>query len=394
MRKLIVFSSLVLALTTLPPCPVHAAVVYRPGEGFHSEEEDSGALEKSASEQLHKAQALEAEGSLQKAIGAYRALIKGFPSSGVASQCQFKMAELYEKTDAPERAFKEYGKYISTYPTGKEFDTVVERQFNIAKAFLGGERRKVFGVKTFASMERSQKMFEEIVKNAPYSKYAALAQFNIGMALEKQGQHAEALAAYQLAVDKYPNDDVACDAQYQIGYIQLHLIETGSNDQAARIKARDAFEDFIVRYPQSEKVAQARENIKKLSGTNLKQTLDVARFYEKTKNPKAAVIYYNDILQTDKGSPEGIEAQKGIDRLKQNVGVDALRSGPEVAETGEKAVERRKLQAQVDTASRPDFAGPPAPVVPDETAPLKPKLRTPGGQAPLAPEPETPLPTQ
>lgn len=391
MRKLIVFFSIALAFALLPTAPVQAAVIYRPGEGFHGEEEDSGAVEKSASEQLHKAQALETEGELKKAIGAYRALLKAFPESGAGPQAQFKIAELNEQIGEPERAFTAYGKYLSAYPRGKEFDTVVERQFGIAKAFLDGERRKLFGVKTFPSMERAQKMFEEIVKSAPYSKFAPLAQFNIGMTFEKQGNYPEAIAAYQLAVDKYPNDEVAGDAQYQIGYVQMHLVENGSNDQSARVKARDAFEDFAVRYPQSEKLQQARENIGKLSGTDLKKNLEVARFYEKTKNYKAAIIYYNEVIRGDKKAAEAGEARKAIDRMEQNVGLDALRSGPETAETGSKSQERRKMQAQVDTASRPDYAGPPAPVVPTETAPEKPKLRTPGG---VGPAPEPALPTQ
>ena len=390
MRKLIAFSSCVLALSLLATPPLHAATIYRPGEGFHSEEEDAGALEKSASEQLHKAQELEAEGSLKKAIGAYRGLLSGFPGSGASSQAQFKIAELQEQTGEPERAFDSYAKYISNYPRGKEFDTVVERQFGIAKAFLEGERRKLFGMKTFPSMERAQKMFEEIVKNAPYSKQAPLAQFNIGMALEKQARYPEAVEAYQLAVDKYPNEEAAGDAQYQIGYVQMHLIDNGSNDQAARVKARDAFEDFIVRYPQSEKIPQAKENIAKLSGTSIKKNLEVARFYEKTKNFKAAMVYYNEvILQSGKSDPEAAQARQAMDRMKLTVGEDALRSGPETAETGSKAQTSRKLQAQVDTASRPDYVGPPAPAVPEETAPEKPKLRT--SNQPL---PEPSLPSQ
>ena len=391
MRKLIAFFWLVLAIFTLPTPPLHAAVVYRPGEGFHSEEEDSGALEKSASEQLHKAQALEAEGKLSKAIGAYKSLLSGFPGSGASPQAQFKIAELQEQIGEPERAFHSYSTYIAKYPKGKEFDAVVERQFVIAKAFLEGERRKLFGMKTFPSMEKAQKMFEEIVKNAPYSKQASLAQFNIGMALEKQGQPAEAIAAYQLAVDKYPNDEVAGDAQYQIGYVQMHLVENGSNDQSARVKARDAFEDFTVRYPQSEKLPQARENIAKLSGTGIKKNLEIARFYEKTKNLKAATIYYKEVIQSGKDAPEAAEARKAIERMKLNAGEDALRSGPETAETGSKAQAARKLRAQVDTASRPDFSGPPAPAAPEETAPPKPQLRT---SVPAAPVPETSLPSQ
>lgn len=392
MRKFILLSSLFLAAAVLVAPPAPAAVVYRPGQGFNSEDEDSGPTEKSASEQLHKAQELEKNGETGKAIGAYRGLLSAFPNSGVASQAQFKIASLHEEQGDLERAFKDYGKYISNYPRGREFDAVVEHQYGIAKAFLEGARRKLFGVKTFSSMERAQKMFEEIVKNAPYSKYAPLAQFNIGMALEKRGEYTDAIAAYQQTVDKYPNDDAAGDAQYQIGYVQMHLIRKGSNDQGARTKAHDAFEDFIVRYPQSEKIQQARENLSDLSETNVKKTLDIARFYDKTKNYKAAVVYYQDVAAKAKDAPEGVEARKAIDRLKQTAGEDALRSGPEKAETGAKAQERRKMQAQVDTASRPDFAGPPAPaaaIVPDETAPAKPQLRTPG-----APAPEPALPAQ
>ncbi len=396
MRKLIVLSSLVLALSLALTLPGAAATVYRPGEGFHSEEEDSGQLEKSASEQLHKAEALEQEGAYRKAIGAYRGILTGFPGSGVSSKAQFKLAEMMEKAGDLERAFKEYGNYISKYPSGKEFDTVVEHQFNIATAFLNGERRKVFGVKTFSSLERAQKMFEEIIKNAPYSKFAPLSQFNIGMVHEKRGEYPEAADAYQTAVDKYPNEDIAADAQYQIGYVQKIMLDKGSNDHAARQKAHDAFEDFTVRYPQSEKLAQARENLKELSGADLKKTLSVAQFYEKTKKYKSAVIYYNQVIKDGKGSPEADTAVKALEHMKEYAGEEAMRSAPEMAETGTKAQERRRMQAQVETSSRPDYNGPPAPApaATPETAPAKPQLRTSADSANLPPSPEPALPAQ
>ncbi len=395
MRKLIVLSSLVLAFSMALTSPGGAAVVYRPGEGFHSEEEDAGGLEKSASEQLHKAQEFEAQGATKRAIGAYRGLINGFPGSGAAPQAQFKMAELMEKNGDLERAFKEFGKYITNYPRGQEFDSVVEHQFNIAGQFMNGARRKVFGVKTFPSLERTQKMYEEIIKNAPYSKFAPLSQFNIGMVHEKRGEYPEAVEAYQKTVDMYPNDDIAADAQYQIGYVQLHLVQKGSNDRASREKAHDAFEDFMVRYPQSEKVSQARENIKQLSGTDLKKTLDVAKFYEKTKKYKSAVIYYKQVIDGGKGTPEAETATKALDHLRQYAGDDALRSAPEQAETGATAQERRKMQSQVDTSARPDYAGPPAPT--EETAPAKAQLRTSASTPSTAPQPaatEPALPAQ
>jgi outer membrane protein assembly factor BamD len=404
MRKLLLLFSLSLATLMTASSPLNAAIVYRPGEGWNREDEDSGVAEKTASEQLRKAKAFETSGDLKKASGAYRTLVRVFPDTGAAPQAQLKLGEVYLALLEHEKAFDAYGRYLSAYPRGTDFDKAVEGQFNIAKLFLQGEKRKLLGVKTLPSMERTQKMFEEIIKNAPFSRWAALSQFNIGQALEKQTKYPEAIKAYQTVIDKYPADEVSADAQYQIGYIYFKQAQAGSNDQSARVKAREAFEDFQLKFPESEKVAQATQNIKALDGKDTKQTLGIAQFYEKTENFTAAAIYYQDVINSAPGTPEAATAQKQLDGLKKTIGADKLRGGPELAETGAKAAERRKLQARIDTASRPDYVGPPAPVSPEIIEKEKPELRTSTETpAPLDPAamnlgpnpaaPEAPLPT-
>ena len=265
--------------------------------------------------------------------------------------------------------------------------------FKIGKLFLDGQKKKVLGVPLTSSMTRAQAMFEEILKRAPFSKWAPLAQFNVGQAYEKQAKYPEAIAAYQTVVTKYPADAIADDAQYQIGYVRQREAREGSFDRASAGKAREAFEDFVNRYPESEKVPQARENMKQLEGGATKGTLDIAKFYDKTKQFRAAVIYYNDVIKSQPGTPESEYAKNRIEALKQQHGEDALRAGPERSETGARAAARRKLQAKVDTASRPDYAGPPV-VVPEEakieTAPGKPRLRT--SPSSIGPAVEPPLP--
>ena len=375
MRKLlpilILFSACVSELTL----HCHAALVYRSGEGWSSETEGESVVEATASAQLHKAQNLEVSGNLKESLKAYIKLVKKFPTSGVAAKCQFKVGELYERFGQDEKAFDAYGKYLTTYPRAEDFDRAVEAQFNIAKRFLEGERRVVFGVKTFSSMERAEKMFEEILKNAPYSKFAALCQFNLGQAHEKQQKYQEAVAAYREVTQKYAGDSLNVDAQYQMGYVYLKQSQA-SNDPADRARARDSFEDFIARYPNSEKISQAKDNLKSLSEHDTKGILGVAQFYDKKKNYKSAVIYYNEVIKQSPGTPESEIAKKRIAALKTNVGDDALRSGPERTENGERAQLNRKLKAQVDTAARPDYAGPPV------TVPKEPAKKTSGQASP------------
>jgi hypothetical protein len=110
----------------------------------------------------------------------------------------------------------------------------------------------------------------------------------------------------------------------------------GSYDQAGTQKAREAFEDFINRYPESEKVPQARENLQQLTGGSTKSTLDVAKFYDKTKQFRAAVIYYNDVIKAQPDTTEANYAKTRIEELKAKYGEDALKAAPERAETGAK----------------------------------------------------------
>ena len=119
-------------------------------------------------------------------------------------------------------------------------------------------------------------------------------------------------------------------------------------------------------------------------------------YSDKTKKFKAAVIYYNDVIKGQPGTPEADYAKGRIEALKNQYGEDALRAGPERTETGTRALERRKLQAKVDTVSRPDYVGPPVTELKQkvETGPSKPKLRTSPDNLGPVPAVEPPLPSQ
>lgn len=391
-----------LMAAALLPLSASAAIIYRSNEGWSVEGDPNSTVEKSAVEQMKKAEDLEASHKLEAALGAYRGLVHSFSNSLLAPKAQRKIGLLLEKTGDPDKAYNAYDTYLTKYPKGEDFDGVVEAMFKIGKLYLEGEKRRVLGVKLAASMQRAQQMFEGIVKRAPYSRWAPLAQFNAGQALEKQQKYPEAIAAYQQVYTKYPSDAIADDALYQIGYVRLRDYREGSYDRASAQKARQAFEEFISRFPESEKVAQAKENLKSLEGGQTKNALQIAKYYDHEKKYKAAVIYYNDVIQQQPGSAESEVAKARIAQLKDQVGEDSLRTGPEKLETGERAAARRKMQAKVDTVSRPDYVGPPVILAqqPVETAPSKPKLRTapqnfgpvPAGEStePALPRPDRP----
>jgi outer membrane protein assembly factor BamD len=378
LRYVVPLVLLAFLLATRSPAPI----IYREGEGFLPGEAEDIEIKKNAQEQFDLAQNYEQSGDWAHAGASYRMVVRRFPRSDVAPAALFNSGRMYEKQGKLEKAFLQYQGIVDRYPRSEDFEPALEAEYNIGKAFLEGKRVEVYGVPTLPSMAKAEDMFKKIVINAPFSKIAPLAQFGIGQALQKQGSITAAVTAYQQVVDRYPNSPVAADAMYQIGYVYLQASRATGYDETAAVRAQEAFEDYLVKFPGSPKAPQAQDNLKILQGRKSNDAFNIARFYDRQHNYKAAYVYYNEVLQQQPDSYQANRAKQRMDQIRLRMGDEALRIGTENPETGQTAAERRKMQAQVDTTSRPDFVGPPAP--PSPTPSPKPESSPAAGNPPPA----------
>lgn len=337
------------------------------------------ALTGAAAEAYQQAQSIDGTGNTDQAIAGYRKFIKLYPASKEAATAQYRIAELLKDKGDPNKAFDAYQTLITRYPDTPNFEKAVSEQVLIANSYLNGRHLNLLGWAILPGTERSQKMYESILKSAPYSKNAPVAQFNLGLSFERQNMIADAHRGYQTVLDKYPNSDVADDALYQIAYVYMRSGLTGnSQDISSLVLAKETYEDFLIAYPKSEKVAQAKDNLKIIGSTESGELLSIAKYYDWSKNYKAAVIYYNDVIRKQPKTKQAEYAKTRIEELRGQVGEDGLRVGSDKAESGEKLALRRRLQAQVETSSLSDYSGPPKKdFVPDELPIVrKPQLRT------------------
>jgi outer membrane protein assembly factor BamD len=343
-------SLLVVAGLILPQlCP--GAVIFKAGEKAKyvapGDEEMSG----NAEELFHKAQVAEKEGNLTRAIRAYKTLVKRHPKDALAPGSVFHAAELLEQLHKYLPAAESYRTVVERYPSSPRFNEAIEAQFRIGELYLNGRKVKVIlGISFGDALDHAVEIFAAVVRTAPYGKYTARAQFDIGLAREKQGLNDAALQAYQAVIDKFPNEPVAADAQYQIGYIWFTAARSGTKDFAATRNAKIAFQDFLFRYASSEKAAQARSNLQLLERKETTSSFQVAKFYDKQKNYRAAVIYYNEVIRQQPGSTESERAKKRIDQLREKVGDAALQPAPVASDAQKKAGSQEKAGKKTETA--------------------------------------------
>jgi outer membrane protein assembly factor BamD len=343
-------------------CATDAAVVFRPGEKAKYVPPGEEQLNGNAAELFDIGQKAERDNNPRRAIHAYRQLVRKYPKDALAAGSAFRAATLLEKTREFLEAATAYRVVVINYPTSSHFEEAIEGQFRIGEMYLAGKKLKLLGIPMATSMDRAVDIFASIIRTAPYGKYTARAQFDIGLAREKQSATDAAIQAYQAVIDKFPNDPVAADAQYQIGYIWLKAARGGTRDIAATNNARTAFQDYLFRYPNSEKAAQARTNLQQLEHKSISSSFDVARFYDKQKAYRAAVIYYNEVIRQQPGSAESEKAKKRIEELRKKLGDKVLQSAQEA---DKKKADEDKAKAQAPTAEKPPAADS-APVLPPD----------------------------
>ena len=388
-RALLVLAAAALLL----PEPGTASVIFKPGQKAKyvapGEEELSG----NAAELFQIAQTAEKEGNLKRALKAYKTLIKHHPKDSLAPAALYRGAQLQEQLHEYTPAADSFRELVEKYPTSPHFEDAIEAQFRIGELYLNGKKLKVLGIPLASSLDRAVTIFANVVRTAPYGKYTARAQFDIGLAREKQGANDAALQAYQAVVDKFPNEPVAVDAQYQIGYIWFTAAQTGTKDAAAAANAKTAFQDFLFHYPKSEKAAQARADLDILEHKQTANSYTVAKFYDKQKYYRAAVIYYNEVIRQQPGSEESNQAKKRIDQLRAKFGDAALQPALPVAQQGSKKKSEAHGAQNAGTGSaKPGAPNNEAPLPPSETDSSLPPPASLAPDTTTVPAPQLPLP--
>src|SRR5437763_2411604 len=372
----------------------NASVVFKPGKkpeyvGADGVEEE---LSGDAVDLFQIGQAAEKEGNTKRAIRAYKSLVKRHPKDKVAPNALYRAAQLQEQAHLFFAAADSFSQLVKKYPGSPHFDEAIEAQFRIGEIYLTGKKLRFLGIPYASALDRAVTIFANVVRTAPYGKYTARAQFDIGLAREKQGANDAALQAYQAVVDKFPNEPIAVDAQYQIGYIWFTASQTGTKDAAAASNAKTGFQDFLFHYPKSEKAAQARANLDILEHKQTASSYKVAKFYDKQKYYRAAVIYYNEVIRQQPGSEESNEAKKRIDQLRAKFGEAALQPALPVAQGGKKKGEAHGARTAGTGSAKPGAANNEAPLPAPETDSSLPPPASLAPDTTTAPEPLLPPP--
>jgi outer membrane assembly lipoprotein YfiO len=297
-----------------------APLIYRAGEGWSYESIGGGKWRRTkAKDQLEVAQASFDKKQYNTALKAARRTVRTWPLSDYAPQAQYLVGRCYEEKHQDEKAFKQYQLTLEKYPKVANYEEILNREYIIANRYLAGQWFKLWGyIPFFPSMDKTAKMYENVIKNGPFSQVGPPSQMNVGAAREKQSDYPAAVKAYERAADRYHDDEkIAANAMYKAGLAYQKQAKTADYDQSIAGQAISTFTDFITLYPKDARSAEAQKIIASLKTEQARGSYNIARFYEKKKRWDAALIYYNEVRLRDPHSPFVPEATQRIEAIRK-----------------------------------------------------------------------------
>jgi outer membrane protein assembly factor BamD len=290
-----------------------APLVYRPGIGWIYEPVGGANwMRLRAKDQLDVAQEAFDKKDYSLAKTAAQWVVTQWPRSDYAPKAQYLLARCLEEGRQDEKAFKAYQKLIEKYPEAANYDEVLQRQFEICNRFLNGQRFRLWGyIPTFPSMEKTVGLYEQLIKNGPYSSIAPQAQMNIGAARERQSRFLndnepfeQAAKAYELAADRYHDQpQVAADAMFREGVAYERQARTAEYDQDTAEQAINTLVEFMQRFPDDPRVKEAQKLISSLKTEQAHGSFLIAQYYDSKKQWRGARIYYNEVVRDNPDSP-------------------------------------------------------------------------------------------
>jgi outer membrane protein assembly factor BamD len=153
------------------------------------------------------------------------------------------------------------------------------------------------------------KSFEEVERQHPYSTWAVKAQLMAAYAYYQGGKFDDAIVAADRFIDLYPaNSDVAY-AYYLRALCYYEQISDVARDQKMTLLARDALQEVVKRFPESEYARDARLKIDLTTDHMAGKEMEIGRYYLERGFWLASINRFQTVIekyQTTSHVPEAL----------------------------------------------------------------------------------------
>ncbi len=152
------------------------------------------------------------------------------------------------------------------------------------------------------------KVFEELERLHPYSKYTALSQVKLGDCYYKMKKYEEAATEYEIFVKTHTTHELVTYAIYMLGLVYYEQMPIIERDQEPTIKSLGYLKLLVTNFPNCKYVNDSNKMIKELRQQLAGREVYISKYYQSHGNYAAAVSRLNVVVDLYKDTDHLPEA--------------------------------------------------------------------------------------
>lgn len=187
----------------------------------------------------------------------------------------------------------QYQKILKSSDTGLKYSTA-EKLYNEAEAGEGNSKRKY---------KKALRIFEQIVPEYRGKPQGQKLMFLYANTYYELGDYFLAGYQFERFVQSYPESDRLEEAAFKGAKSYYFLSPRYSLDQTETYKAIGKLQEFINRFPESERLSESNELVTELRVKLEKKAYEIAKQYHHIEEYKAAITAFDNFILEYPGSP-------------------------------------------------------------------------------------------
>ncbi len=211
--------------------------------------------------------------------------------------------------------------FLDEYPVSEFYNAALERVYEIATAFLNGQKRRAFKIFMIRAYDDGEVMMEKIGEKAGSSSIAHRALVTLAESFEKRNLFFDAYDVWTQVAVRWPTGESGKQSLLAMARC-MHSAYHGPNFDASPVKSAEGFYgQYKLRYPELAAEQGVDEQLNNSVEQIAYKQFMTAEHYKKSMNLQSAAIYYSYVVDTWPNTKIAPMAAKELEIIKKSAAV-------------------------------------------------------------------------
>jgi outer membrane assembly lipoprotein YfiO len=266
-------------------------------------------------ETLDRAELLLAQGHAGQAKHLLVQWARNNKSHPLRDRAIFLLSQAEYELDDRIRSFYFCDELMEEYPESPLFYNALQRQYDIADAFLNGYKRVFLGLRILDTTDEATEMMYRIQQRSPGSPLAEKALLRTADYYYADSQYDLAADAYGTYVRSYPRSPKVPRARLRQAFSNYAQFRGLRFDATPLVDARAELLSIAAEYPDLAKEENLLPIVDRIDDTFARKIYVTADFYRRTSEPRAAVYNYRFLISAYPNSQEAQAAREWLKKM-------------------------------------------------------------------------------